>query len=125
MGQDLPRPEFRMRLQILLCLTNHLLFTSVGQLTRSPFERNPERALYLDAHFRCDVINLPALVEEEVKADHLEDARSFCPRSNIHVLDIAELRYRRPRDPGPLDGLASCRLLGLFPPIDQSLAQSQ
>jgi len=68
------RSDLRMRFEIFLRLAHHLPLAVIGELAMRIFERQPQRAPHLDAHFRCDIVDAPRHIAQQVKADDLEDS---------------------------------------------------
>src|SRR5271165_7055232 len=70
---------------------DNFTFALVAEGFQRIVQRQPEGSVHLNPHLRWDVAQSPGAIQQQVKADDLEDARVITPVAHVEILDVGEL----------------------------------
>src|SRR5271157_1716017 len=95
----------------------------VNQLGWRFLEWQPERPLDFNAHLGRDLAEPAGAVQQQIKADDLEDASVVAPVPNVVILDVSQLANEVGVHTGFLSDLADSGLVGLLTVVNRALRQ--
>src|SRR5271165_4394000 len=116
--------QLRMGFHVLESALHDLTFALIAEGFRGVIQRKPVRLVHLDPHLRRNVAQTAGAVQQQIKADDLEDARVVAPVAHIVILDVGELADQLGAHPSFFADLAQSSLLRLLTVINRALRQS-